>query len=176
MTIAATYLQSVGTALLIDSSGASAGTVTLTSLANGSYRQTTKVDFGTNWSSIWLVELEIELAATPTNGLYLDLWANPSSSSTAGTDNKGNCSGADAAYTGYSSNPADATQHLVPVGTFRCTAQATGTVQKGVIRERWCPPARYCSFVLLNATGVAVHSSAANCLIRFTPMPPVAVT
>jgi hypothetical protein len=169
----ATFRLTPATAKTLKSSGGD-GTITLASLANGSYRQSTKIDFGASWSQVWIVELEIELAATPTDGNLIDVWCNPSSSSTAATDNKGGCSGSDAAYSGYSSNASASVNHLSPVGSHRCTAQATTTVQKSVLRERWTPPNRYCSFVLLNGAGSAVHSSDTNCLLRFTPLEPIA--
>lgn len=175
MTVSAVFRQQLATALTLKSSGGSA-VITLASLANGSYRQSAKIDFGASWPQQWRVEVDFEMAATPTAGNFIDLWCNPSSSGTAGTDNKGGCSGSDGAYTGYSSNAADAIQHLVPVGSHRCSATATGTVQKSVIRVSWNPPARYCSFVLLNGSGAAFHTSDANTIITFTPIEPIAET
>jgi len=172
MTTQATFRTVPGTSKTVKSSGGD-GTMTLASLASGSYRQSTKVDFGATYAQRYLVELEIELAATPTDGNMIDVWANPSSSATAATDNKGGCSGSDASYAGYSSNASASINHLDPVGSHRCTAQATTTVQKSVLARNWMPSNRYCSFVLLNGAGSAVHSSDANCLLRFTPLEPV---
>jgi len=173
MTIQSTFNLSPGTAKTVKSSGGD-GTITLASLASGSYRQSTKVDFGASFAQRWLVELDVELAATPTDGNFIDVWANPSSSATAATDNKGGCSGSDAAYSGYSSNASASVNQLDPIGSHRCTVQATNTVQKSVLAREWTPRNRYCSFVLLNGAGSAVHSSDANCVLRFTPLASIA--
>lgn len=160
---------SAGTPIVFKSSGGD-GAITLASLANGSYRQSTKADFGALRAARYLVELEIEMAATPTSGNRFTLWLNPSSSSTAGTDNKGGCSGSDASYSGYSSNAAASVLHLLYIEDFIVTAQATSTVQKIAARAFVEVPLRYGSIVLLNSAGSAVHSSDTNCLVRFTPI------
>ena len=173
MAVTSVFREQEATAKTLKSSGGMAA-LTLASLANNAYRQSVKIDFGATWSRGWLVTLDAEMAATPTAGNLIDLWCNPSSSSDATTDNRGGCSGSDASYTGYSSNASDAVQHLDPVGSHRCSATATATVQKGVIARRWVPPRRYCSFVLLNGSGAAFHSSDSNTVITFTPIEPVA--
>lgn len=168
MTVNATFRQQVGTPKTVKSSGGDAA-ITLASLANGSYRESGKLDLGTSWAQAWAVYLDIELAATPTAGNSIDVWANPSSSTTAGTDNRGGCGGADAAYTGYSSNAAASVKQLQAIGSGVCTAQPTGTVQKMFVGI-WFPTRRYNSFVILNGSGALVHSSAANCVLTLEPL------
>jgi len=166
--VSAVLRQQSGTPKTVKSSGGD-GTITLASLANAAYRESTKVDFGATRGQLYRVELDIELAATPTANNTIDLWANQSSSATAGTDNRGGTAGADQAYTGYSSNAAAAVKQLDFVGNGVCTAQATATVQKQTVGY-FSPAKRYCSFVLLNGSGAAVHSSDANCVLTFTPV------
>jgi len=168
MAVTSTFRQQVGTSLTVKSSGGS-GTITYTSLANGSYRQCTKFDIGATFALMYAVYLDIEIAATPTAGNTIDVWANPSSSGTAGTDNLGGCSGTDAAYTGYSSNAAASVKQLQFVGSGVCTAQATATVQQMFIGY-WSPVQRYNSFVILNGSGAAFHSTQTNCVLTLVPL------
>jgi len=157
-----------GTEITFKSSGGSAA-ITLASLANGSYRQSVKADFGATRAAFHDVFLEGEWAATPTAGNTADIWLNPSSSATAGTDDLASCSGSDAAYTGYSSDAAASVKELIFVGSHILVARATATVQKGYV-GRVSTPQRYGSIVLLNGAGSAFHSSDSNCVIRFVPV------
>jgi hypothetical protein len=168
MAVTAVFRQQFGTPKVFKSSGGD-GAVTLASLANGAYRQTSKIDFGATLGMAYAVFLDAELAATPTAGNTIDLACNPSSSGTASTDNRGGCSGTDSAYTGYSSNAAAAFKQLPFVGSGVCTTQATANVQKMFVGI-FVPAQRFNSFVLLNGSGAAFHSSDANCVLTFTPM------
>lgn len=168
MAVTAVFRQQFGTPKAFRSSGGD-GALTLASLANGAYRQSAKVDFGAVPARAYAVYLDAELAATPTAGNTIDVWANPSSSLAAGTDNRGGCSGADSAYAGYSSNAAAAVKQLPVVGSGVCTSQATATVQRMFVGV-FVPAQRYNSFVLLNGSGAAFHTSDANCQLTFVPM------
>lgn len=168
MAVSITLRQQVGTAKTVKSTSGDAA-ITLASLANGSYRQSTKVDLGATFAERYGVYLDAEFAANPTAGNTVTLWANPSSSGTAATDNRGGCSGSDAAYAGYSSNAAASVLQLQPIGTGTVTAQATSTVQRIFIGV-WYPTRRYNSFVLLNSAGSAFHSSDSNCVLTLEPL------
>lgn len=160
-----------GTAKTLASSGGTAA-ITLASLANGNgtstgARQAATLDLGANWAQEWRVDTEFELAATPTAGYPIHLYGSYGNASGAG---KGNTSGSDAAYTGYSNNiDAAAQYHLEFLGDHACTTQATTTVQKGGGFTIF-PKGRYLNVVVDNRSGAAFHSSDANCLIRFTPL------
>lgn len=156
-------------AITFKSSGGSAA-ITLANLANGSYRQSVKADFGASRARRYAVTVDLVFAATPTDGNYCDLWFNPSSSGTAATDNRGGCSGADAAYTGYSSNASAGVMHMIPLGSFRTTAQATATIQKATLSANFVVPLQYGSIVLLNGSGAAIHSSDADCVVTLWPL------
>ncbi len=166
--VTAVFREQDGTAKVFKSSGGDAA-LTLVSLANAAYRESVKVDLGATRAQLYAVYLDVELAATPTAGNTIDLWANPSSSATAGTDNRGGCAGVDQAYTGYSSNAAASVKQLPFIGSAVCTTQATATVQKMFIGY-YSPPERYLSVVLLNGSGAAVHTSDTNCKLTFTPV------
>ena len=141
----------------------------LTSLANGSYRQSAKFDFGANWSIEYFARLAVEIAATPTAGNTIGLYLAYSDSATAGTGNAAGISGSDAAYTGYSSNADAAILQLDLVSLFTVTAQATTTVQ---VIDGWTfrPKARYASAVILNESGAALHSDAVEMHVVLNPL------
>lgn len=168
MPITSAYRTQTGTSITWKSSGGDAA-ITLASLANGSYREGAKCDFGATRARRYAVYLDSEHAATPTAGNTVDVWMNPSSSATAATDNRGGCSGTDAAYTGYSSNAAASVLQLVPIGSGVLTAQATSTVQKSFVGI-YTPLHRYASPVIRNGGGSAFHSSDTNCKLVFVPI------
>lgn len=157
-----------GTVKTFKSSGGDAA-ITLASLANGSYRQSVKLDLGATRAEWYDVYMDVEMAATPTAGNTISLYWAPSSSATAATDNGGNVSGTDAAYTGYSSNAAASVLQLQPAGVMVLTAQATSTVQKGYC-GRFSPAQRYGSLVVSNGGGSAFHSSDTNIQVRLVPV------
>lgn len=168
MAVTSTFRQQAGTSKTLKGSGGT-GVLTFTSLANGSYRQSDKIDLGATFAQVYAVYLDVEIAASPTAGNTIDIWANPSSSASAGTDERGGCGGADAAYAGYSSNAAASVKQLQFVGSGVCTTQATATVQK-IFIGIWCPTQRYNSFVILNGSGAAFHSTQTNCVLTITPL------
>ena len=142
----------------------------MTSLGNGSYRQSDKVDLGALRASAYAVRAALEFSATPTAGNTVEFWWAPSPSATAGTANAGGVSGADGAYTGYSSNADASVQQLDRIGVFVCTAQATGTVQVGEVIGYLIPKERYGSLVEKNGGGSAMHSDAVECHVVLDPI------
>lgn len=168
MAITATFRQQVGTAKVFKSSGGDSA-ITTASLANGSGRQSVKLDLGATFAQRWRARAEVEMAATPTAGNTVDFYWAPSGSATAGTDNPGNVTGADAAYAGYSSNLTATIPQLIYIGSLVLTAQATTTVQKGEVGT-FFPPARYGSLVVVNNGGSAFHSSDTSIRFEITPV------
>lgn len=143
--------------------------LSLASLANSSYRQSAKFDFGAHWAMEYFARIAVEIAATPTAGNTLSLYLGYSDNATAGTGNPANLTGSDAAYTGYSSNAAASVKQLDLVSVFTVTAQATTTVQ---VIDGWtfAPRARYASAVLLNSSGAALHSDDVEMHIVLNPV------
>jgi hypothetical protein len=161
---------SAGTPKTIRSSGGDAA-ITLASLANGNGtsaggRQSATLDLGANWAQRWRIDIDIEMAATPTAGNAINLFASYSATTGAG---KGNTSGSDAAYTGYSSNIDQSTKQLEFLGSHIVTGQATTTVQKSNVGICF-PKGRYLNLVVDNRAGSAVHSDDSNCVITLTPL------
>lgn len=159
-----------GTPKTLKSSSGDAA-ITLASLANGNgtstgARQSATLDLGASWDRDWVMTCEYELAATPTAGNTINHYASFYGTTNAGL---GNTSGSDASYTGYSNNIDAAAKHLEFIGSFICTAQATSTVQKGLVGV-FRPKGRYMNLVVDNRSGAAFHSSDSNCVIRLTPL------
>lgn len=159
-----------GTAKTLKSSSGTAA-ITLASLANGNGtsaggRQAATLDLGEYWAQRWRIDTDFELAATPTAGNAINLFGSYGDATGAG---RGNTSGSDAAYTGYSNNIDAATKQLELIGCHICTAQATSTVQKAIAGV-FFPKGRYLNVVVDNRSGAAFHSSDANCVITFTPL------
>lgn len=159
-----------GTAKVIRASGGDAA-ITLASLANGNGtsaggRQSASLDLGASWARAWRLETEFELAATPTAGNAINLFASWNTSTGAGD---ANTSGSDAAYTGYSNNIDASTKQLEFLGAHICTAQATTTVQKCLIGIIF-PKGRYLNLVVDNRSGAAFHSTDTNQRIVLTPL------
>lgn len=159
-----------GTAKTLKSSSGTAA-ITLASLANGNGtstggRQGATLDLGEYWAQRWRIDTDFELAATPTAGNAINLFGSYGDATGAG---RGNTSGSDAAYTGYSNNIDAATKQLELIGCHICTAQATSTVQKAIAGV-FFPKGRYLNVVVDNRSGAAFHSSDTNCVITFTPL------
>ena len=164
------FKVSQGTAKTIRNSGGTAA-ITLASLANGNGtsaggRQSASLDMGANWAQLWRLECDFELAATPTAGNAINLFASWNTATGAGD---ANTSGSDAGYTGYSNNIDAATKQLEFIGSFICTAQATSTVQKSLVGIIF-PKGRYLNLVVDNRSGAAFHSTDTNQVIRLVPL------
>jgi hypothetical protein len=164
------FKVSEGTAKTIKNSGGTAA-ITLASLANGNGtsaggRQSASLDMGANWAQRWRLECDFELAATPTAGNAINLFASWNTATGAGD---GNTSGSDAAYTGYSNNIDAATKQLEFLGSHICTAQATSTVQKSLVGIIF-PKGRWLNLVVDNRSGAAFHSTDTNQVITLVPL------
>jgi hypothetical protein len=161
---------STGTPLTIRNSGGSAA-ISVASLANGNgtstgARQSATIDLGVNWAQRWRIDSDRELAATPTAGNAINFFASFSDSSGAG---RGNTSGSDSAYTGYSNNIDASTRQLELIGAHIVTNQATSTVQRA-FAGIFFPKGRYMNLVEDNRSGAAYHNTETNQVITLTPL------
>lgn len=143
--------------------------IDLTSLADGSARQSAKFDFGAHWAERYLIRTCFELAATPTDGDLVELYFGFSHHATAGTGNPANLTGSDAAYSGYSANLASSVKHLYGPYNHICTVQTTTTVQVALIGILY-PPSRYGILVVKNESNAAFHSDAVEMHIVLDPI------
>lgn len=164
------FKVSPGTAKTIKASGGDAA-ITVASLANGNGtsaggRQAATLDLGANWAQRWRMDVDREIAATPTAGNAINFFGSYGNATGAG---RGNTSGSDAAYTGYSNNIDAAVKQLEFLGAHICTAQATTTVQKSMVGIIF-PKGRYLNLVEDNRSGAAYHSTDTNQVITLTPL------
>lgn len=141
----------------------------LTSLADAAARQSDKVDLGARRAPAYSVMAAFELAATPTAGDVIELYWAPSPDATAANGNPGGISGSDAAYAGYSANLAASVKQLQYIGSFVCTAQSTGTVQKALVGI-FSPAERYGTLVVKNESGAAFHNDAVESHVVLDPI------
>jgi hypothetical protein len=147
--------------------------IDLTSLADGSYRQSDKFDFGGGsavWAPEWDVTAAIEPGGAPTLPADVKFFIGFSQSATAGTDNPANLVGADGAYVGYGAAATDATEaieQLIFIGSLPATAD--DDIFVGHI-GRIAVPLRYGMLVVKNDLGAALEADAVECSIRLTPL------
>lgn len=180
MAINAAFRQKVGASAITFKASGGTAAITFASLANSTSdstgaRQSVKADFqvlgsGSDCAAqLYRVKASfIWLTTAPTTNTVIDLFFNPSTSATAGTDNCGGCSGADAAYTGVTNDISVASRQLIYLGSFVVSALA-GTDQIGYV-GMFRPPTRYGSIVVWNKSGRLLHSTEGNMAVTFEPI------
>lgn len=140
--------------------------ITLTSLANAAGREGAKGDFqdGIFGAPAFLeIRFESAVGSAATNGNVAELWIGESDNATAGTNNPGNLTGADAAV----SNPDEAKLQCGYAGAL-CLSNALGTaVQKQ--RMTYYPSQRYIIPFVVNKSGQTLSGTAGNHTIVITP-------
>ena len=140
--------------------GTGSPTVALTfrNLATTTYRQSAKYDLGAGpWPNEYKVRLQIVLGSAAAAGATVDVWIGYSASGTAGTDNAGGCSGADAAYSGCSGGTAaQSVLQLDRIGSLIFDVNILACADIG----SFTPKNRYCYFVVRN--GAAQSMTNAN--------------
>lgn len=140
--------------------------LTLTSLADGGGREGVKGDFhdATYGLPAFLdVRFESAVGSAATNGRVIELWAGESDHATAGTDNPGNLTGADAGL----SNPDELKLQLNPVGALALSNARGTNVQKQ--RFVYRPTCRYWVPLVVNKSGQTLSGTAGNHSITVTP-------
>jgi hypothetical protein len=144
--------------------------ITLGALAAAAARQGAKGDLGATRAIRWLCRFTWDFEVAPVVGTPIEIWWSPSSSGTAATDNTGNCSGADAAYTGYADGSVAAGKlHLQLIGVAAATANADDVINTAEFT--WYPTERYGSPVVVNGTAQAFDNEDAAFVITMTPLP-----
>lgn len=141
-------------------------TLTLTSLANNAAREGAKGDLFVTGKGIpdfieW--RLESAVGSTATDGLQIELFVGESDSATAGTDNPGNLTGADAGL----SNPDELKRQCTRVGALSLSNARTTSVQKQ--RFRSFPKCRYQIPLIVNKSGQTLSGTAGNHKLVATP-------
>jgi len=180
MAINAAFRQKAGASDIVFKASGGSAAITLASLANTTSdstgaRESAKADFqvlgsGSD-SAAQLYEVSAIfdwLTTAPTSGATVEIYFNPSNSATAGTDNQGGCTGADAGYTGSTNDISIATRRLIYIGSFVASALAGADI-KGIVGYIQIPT-RYGSIVVWNKSGRLLHSTEGNKEIRFRPV------
>jgi hypothetical protein len=142
-------------------------TLTLTSLANDAAREGDKsaswVDGTKGRPEVLEIRFESAVGSAATDGREIELYMGESDNATAGSDNPGNLTGADAAL----SNPDELKRQLRFVGSL-VLSNARGTnVQKQ--RFWYRPVATYLVPVVVNKSGQSLGSTAGDHKIVVTP-------
>ena len=143
-------------------------------LPSGDYQQGAKADFGATRARLWEATGAFEPVSAPTAGGVIALYIGWSASATAGQDNPGFLTGADANYNGYGAAAVDATEcisQLEFIGSFNVSADAA--IQVGNFwtpRGVFIPRHRYGSIVVRNNTSVAFAGDAIEMSVRLSPI------
>ena len=146
----------------------------MTSVANGAAREAAKVDFGVSRASAFSVIASFEFAATPTTGEVVELYWAPSPIETAANGNIMSIDGVDAAAPSGIGTLAELVAASQLIGNFRCTNDATPSVQTSVVGIL-VPTERYGILIVKNESGAAFHSDAVELHIVFNPITEVII-
>lgn len=125
----------------------------LLNLTDTAAAQSAQGDLSANRAQAYamMTAMEWQVAAA-TAGEVVEFYMNASHSSTAATANLGGTSGSAAAYSGYSSDLADAVKQLIFVGAMTQTDDAVDSLQIG-FPGLFFPIQRYCSLIIKNEAG-----------------------
>jgi len=138
----------------------------LKNLANGGIREGVKsatlVDGTKGFPEVLEVTVETKLGSAAADGTQLNIHLGWSSSATAGTDNPGGLTGADAAVA-----DADQLPQIDFIGSLVCSSSLGTGVQRQVL---WCVPKKeYVVPVLQNASGVSTSNVDSETKITVRP-------
>lgn len=141
--------------------------ITLTSLANNAGREGAKsaswIDATFGLPEVIEIRFESAVAVTATQSAEIELWIGESDSITAGNDNPGNLTGADAAV----STPDELKLQCYWAGSIVLSNGRTTNVQKQ--RMFYEPVCEFSIPLVVNKSGQALHATAGNHKIIFTP-------
>ena len=141
----------------------------LTGLADGSGRESAKVDLGATRARAYSVMASFEFAATPVTGDLVNLYWAPSPDATAANGNPMNIDGADAAAPSGIGTLAELLKACIFIGSFICTNDPTTAVQTAYV-GMLAPPERYGILIVENQSAAAFHSDAVETHIVFNPI------
>lgn len=157
-----------GTPLVWKASGGDYA-ITLASIAVDAARQGAKGDLGATRAARFAMTVEINMDVAITTNNIIEFYWSSSPSPTAGTQNDGAASGADAAYTGSASGSVDETKpQLIWVDNLVLTPDADGVVQQKT--RAFSPPHRYGMPILVNKADQALEGDDDSHRITLTPI------
>lgn len=155
-----------GTPIVWTSSGGDKA-ITLTSKADGvgheGAKSATLVDGTQGMPELLEILFESQVQAAPTNGKEIELWIGESDSATAGTNNPGNLTGADADV----SNPDEVKLQCYYAGSIVLSnARGTNVQKQRMIYFPTCP---YLVPFVVNKSGQTLGATGTNHKITVTP-------
>ena len=178
-------LYTVGTSILVSNSTYSPGANTslgayqaandidCDGLAAAAARQSTKIDLTATRAPWYDVRMTWEPATDPAAGGSMDLYWSPSHAAAAAVGNIAGCTGADGAYTGYST---------VTLAVSLTQMHFIGSVPAGIANDAdgvqiahvglFSPTARYGCLVVVNSMSVALHADSVEFAVLFEPIIP----
>lgn len=154
-----------GTDLVFKKTGGDAA-ITLASVATTKARQSVKLDLGEVRAQSYYVFVEIETGAAPTADDTIGFYWSASPNATAGSQNAGGASGADAAY--RDGAEAVGVKQLDLIGTLTVTAEANTVLRAfvGILT----PGLRYGSLIVWNGSDQSLEANDDEHRITFTPV------
>jgi hypothetical protein len=144
----------------------------LTSLATTAAQQGAKADLGATRAAAFTVRLCPEFDVAPASGLQIAVYFSLSKSATAGLDNPGFLTGADAAYTGTTGDSiADSVKLMNGPYVYNTTSDVAPISLPANIGILYATE-RYVSPVVFNiATGQAFEGDAVEMFLALDPIP-----
>lgn len=126
---------------------------TMNGVADGDAWQSAKADIGSLRATLYAVKVCLEFFSAPSANSAVHFFWSPSETVTAAVGNDGGVSGADEAYTGYSTDHEEAVRHLIVLGTMvPVTSIAVQCITVGFFQ----PSSRYGSLIVFNESGVTL--------------------
>lgn len=142
-------------------------TLTLTSLANNAAREgdksATLIDGTYGLPEYLEILFKTAVGSAATTGNVIELFIGESDSATAGTDNPGNLTGADAGW----SNPDELKAQLYRVGALSLSNARGTNVQS--VRMLYRPTCAYIVPAVVNLSGQTLSATAGNHSLEITP-------
>ena len=144
--------------------------ISMASVADNAARQGAKADLGTLGGQRYAVVLRPNLNVAPASGELIEVYFGQSVSATAGSHNPGGLSGADAAYSGTTSDDVpDSVKQLDGPWTLVVTSDIGLQYQ---VLGIFVPTLRYVSPVIYNKSGQALSATVTNPYLGLYPVLP----
>ncbi len=161
-------LEKSGTPIVWKASGGDYA-MTMASIAVDAARQGVKGDLGATRAARFAMTVRINMDIAITTSNIVEFYWSSSPSATAGTQNDGAASGADAVYTGSAGGSVDETKmQLIWVDNLVLTPDADAVVQQKTFV--FSPPHRYGMPILVNKSDQALEGDDDSHEIELTPI------
>ncbi len=143
--------------------------IDLTSLGDGSARESAKIDLGAVRAARYNVMATFEFAVAPVTGDLVELYWAPSPISTPANGNPMSIDGVDAVSPSGFSTLDELIAVCQFIGTFVCSADATTTIQTGHVGV-FSPAERHGILIVKNESNQAMVADAVEANVVFNPI------